>query len=258
MYRPYYYIGQVEAESQPVMMPKGQNIAGYSVGILYLDSVWYPLVPGNVVNACTYDFPVRMKAVPGLDTPRLHSGDPAIFDLLLKTAQELEREGVRAISSACGFFGHFHAQLADAMDIPVALSSLVQVPWILTTLKRNQKIGVLTANASAITDSLLKSCCITDPDRLVVRDLRHEPNFSAIMEDRGSFDNAGVRREVVGAAKRLLEEHSEIGAFLLECSDTPPYAYAVQWETGRPVFDFITMIRWLHHATAQRPYAGWI
>ncbi len=70
------------------------------------------------------------------------------------------------------------------MDLPVALSSLVQVPWILTTLKRTQKIGVLTANASAISPGLLKSCCIQDPGRLVIRDLRHEPHFSAIMEDR--------------------------------------------------------------------------
>ena len=103
----------------------------------------------------------------------------------------MEQEGVRAISAACGFFGHFHTQLAEAMDLPVALSSLVQVPWILTTLKRTQKIGVLTANASAISPGLLKSCCIQDPGRLVIRDLRHEPHFSAIMEDRGSFDNAG-------------------------------------------------------------------
>ena len=153
MQREYGYIGPEEQESQPIVMRKGQNVAGYSVGILYLDNVWYPLVPGNVVNACTYDFPVRMKAVPGLDTPKLHSGDPAIFGTLLEAAKALEQEGVRAISAACGFFGHFHTQLAEAMDLPVALSSLVQVPWILTTLKRTQKIGVLTANASVIQPS---------------------------------------------------------------------------------------------------------
>ena len=118
MQREYGYIGPEEQESQPIVMRKGQNVAGYSVGILYLDNVWYPLVPGNVVNACTYDFPVRMKAVPGLDTPKLHSGDPAIFGTLLEAAKALEQEGVRAISAACGFFGHFHTQLAEAMDLP--------------------------------------------------------------------------------------------------------------------------------------------
>ncbi len=252
--------GYLTPSEQPqwVHMQKGQNIAGYSVGILYLDNVWYPLVPGNVVNACTYDFPVRMKAVPNLDTPRLHSGDPALAEEIIKAAKELEKEGVRAISSACGFFGHFHKQVADALDIPVCLSSLVQVPWIKTTLKRNQKIGVLTANASAITEEMLQSCCVEDPSLLVIRDLRNEPHFSAIMEDRGSFDNTEVRKETVKAAKELVEQNDDIGAILLECSDTPPYAFAVQRAVGLPVYDFITMIRWLHHAVSQKPYQGFI
>jgi len=242
-----------------VRMPKGQNIAGYSVGIMYLDNVWYPFMPGNVVNAYTYDFPVRLKAVPNLDTPRLHSGDPAIVDELIAVAKHLvEKEGCRAISSACGFFGHFHAQVADAVDVPVALSSLVQVPWIKSTLKRDQKIGVLSANASAMVPSLLKSCGIDDPGLIIPADLRHGPDFSAIMEDRGSFDNGNVRREVVEAATRLVKENPEIGAILLECSDMPPYASDVQRAVGMPVFDFTTMIRWLHNATTQRPYSGFI
>ena len=252
--------GYITPTDQPqwIHMRKGQNIAGYSVGILYLDNVWYPLMPGNVVNASTYDFPVRLKAVPNLDTPRLHSGDPAILAEIISAARELEKEGCRAISSACGFFGHFHKPVADALDIPVCLSSLVQVSWIRTVLKQNQKIGVLTANASAITGDLLKSCYVDDPDLLVIRDLRNEPHFSAIMEDRGSFDNTEVRKEVVRAAAELVEGRQDIGAILLECSDTPPYASDVQMAVGLPVFDFITMIKWLHNSTAQKPYFGFI
>jgi len=245
-------------EPQWIHMPKGQNIAGYSVGILYLDNVWYPMVPGNVVNAYTYDFPVRLKAVTNLDTPRLHSGDPTVLAEIISAARELEKEGCRAISSACGFFGHFHKQVADALDIPVCLSSLVQVSWIRTALKQNQKIGVLTANASAMTNDLLKSCYVDDPNVLVVRDLRNEPHFSAIMEDRGSFDNTEVRKEVVKAATELVEANQDIGAILLECSDTPPYATDVQRAVGLPVFDFITMIKWLHNSTSQKPYYGFI
>ena len=59
-------------------------------------------------------------------------------------------------------------------------------------------------------------------------------------------------------ALELLNDDSDIGAILLECSDLPPYAAAVQAATQLPVFDFITLIRWLHHATTQRPYSGWI
>lgn len=254
----YGYFSPEEKDSQWIDMPKGQNIAGYPVGIMYLDNVWYPMVPGNVVNAWTYDFPVRLKAVEGLDTPTLHSGKPEVYEAILKTAQDLQKEGVRAICSACGFFGHFHGQLKDDLDIPVALSSLVQISWIRSTLKSDQKIGILTANGDALTDGLLASCGVMDRSDLVVGNLRHGENFSAIMEDRGSFDNAGTRREVVAAATELVEKHPDIGAILLECSDMPPYAYAVQRATNRPVFDFITLIRWLRFATMQAPYAGWI
>ncbi|GAH16512.1 unnamed protein product, partial [marine sediment metagenome] len=166
--------------------------------------------------------------------------------------------GIRALCSACGFFGNFHRQVAEALDIPVALSSLVQIPWIKSVIKPYQKIGILTADASSLTDQLLKNCFIEDPGLLVVKDLRHAPEFSAILEYRGQFDNGKVRDEVVGAALELLESNEDIGAILLECSDMPPYAYAVQRAVQLPVFDFITLIRWLHNATTQKPYSGHI
>ena len=125
-------------------------------------------------------------------------------------------------------------------------------------LRSNQKIGVLTANAVAINDGLLKSCGIEHPDRLVIADLRNGPHFSAIMEDRGEFDNNEVRKEVLAAASELTKANDDIGAILLECSDMPPYASAIQREVGLPVFDFITMIKWLHSSVSQTPYSGWI
>ena len=125
-------------------------------------------------------------------------------------------------------------------------------------LKPGQKIGVLTADASSLNRFLLRSCFIEDPEVLVIRDLRHAPEFSAILEYRGQFDNGKVQDEVVGAALDLLREDCDIGAIVLECSDMPPYAAAVQEATQLPVFDFITLIKWLHSATTQKPYRGWI
>ncbi|MBP1759530.1 MAG: hypothetical protein H6Q63_447, partial [Firmicutes bacterium] len=46
-----------------VRMLKGQNIAGFPIGIIYIDDVYYPMMPGNIVNGYTFDFPVRLKAV---------------------------------------------------------------------------------------------------------------------------------------------------------------------------------------------------
>jgi hypothetical protein len=256
--RQYGYLAP-GADDVVVRMLDHQQMSGYSVGIIYIEDVWYPMVPGNVVNACTYDFPVRMRAVPNLDIDRLFRADPTVADDIIALGRHMiEREGIRALCSACGFFGNYHRQVADALDIPVALSSLVQVPWVRSLLRPRQKIGVLTADQSSISERMLKSCGIDDPGLLVVKDLRHAPEFSAILEYRGQFDNGKVRQEVVGAALELLKEDADLGAIVLECSDMPPYAAAVQAATQLPVFDFITLIRWLHHATTQRPYGGWV
>ncbi|MGL6200785.1 MAG: aspartate/glutamate racemase family protein [Lachnospiraceae bacterium] len=256
--RMYGYISPEEKENLWVEMPKGQNISGYGIGILHLEDVWYPLVPGNVVNAWTYKFPVRFKAVSGLDTPTLHSGDPKAYEEVLKAAKALEKEGVRAIAGACGFFGHFQRRLADDMKIPVGISSLVQIPWLRSMIKRESKIGILTANASALDSRILASCGVDRSDDLVIADLRYAEQFSAIMEDRGSFDHFQVRKEVVTAAKELVENNPDIGVILLECSDMPPYAAAVQNAVKLPVFDFVTLINYLNYATMQRPYDGWV
>ncbi|WP_042355495.1 aspartate/glutamate racemase family protein [Bacillus rubiinfantis] len=251
----YDYLGP-NSQTRIIKQKRGQYVTGYSVGILYLDACWYPVIPGNVANLETYNFPVRLKVVPDCRTTQLLSGDPTLVESIIQAAKELEAEGARAICAACGFFGNFQDKVAEAVSIPVYMSSMIQVPWIKTGLKPGQKIGVLTAFADGLTENLYKSCGITDQSNLVIADLSGEPEFSAIIEDRGSFDNELVRQEVVSAAVRLVEENPNVGAILLECSDMPPYAADVQRAVKLPVFDFITMINWIHQATTQKPYYG--
>lgn len=256
--RDYRYLGNSDGLNRTFSIEKGQVIAGYTIGILLLD-VWYPLLPGNVVNACTYDYPVRHKLVPGANQTRMHSGDPTLLEELIKAGRELESEGVRAVVGACGYFAHFQPQLAEALDVPVYLSSLLQVPWIKTGLKPEQKIGVLCADKPSLTPDVLKKVGINNPDSCVVAGLGDKPGFSAILKsDRGCFDNALVRKEVVEAAMELVACNPSIGAILLECSDMPPYSADVQAAVKLPVYDFITMINWVHQSVEQRPYYGYL
>ena len=241
-----------------VSIKKGQVIAGYLIGILLLD-VWYPLIPGNVVNASTYDFPVRHKLVTGANQELMHKGDPSLIEEFIKAGKELEMDGVRAIVGACGYMGHFQPQLAEALNVPVYTSSIMQIPWIKAGLKQNQKIGVLCADDKNLTSEILMKCGINNPEVCVVKGLGEKPEFSAILNsDRGSFDNTKVTEEVVMAAQEIVAENDSIGAILLECSDMPPYAAAVQQAVNLPVFDFITMIKWIHGAIAQKPYYGFL
>jgi hypothetical protein len=252
----YGYISKGD-DNRPFYIKKGRFISGYTVGILHLD-VWYPLLPGNVVNAYTYDFPVRHKLIPNAIQYRVHSGDPTLVDEIIKAGKELEMEGVRAICGACGYLGNFQPQVAEALDVPVFLSSLIQLPAISTGLQKWQKVGVLCADGSSLTPEIFKNCG-ADPSRCVVKGLEDQPQMSAIVKsDRGSFDNDALKREIVEGSLNLVQNNPEVGAILLECSDMPPYASEVQRAINLPVYDFITLIKWVHSSVAQKPYHGFI
>ena len=135
---------------------------------------------------------------------------------------------------------------------------MIMGPWIETMLKSSQKIGVLSANGDSIGQNLFKNCKIEDSSRYIIKSLRNEPQFSAIPQQRGYFDNNIVCQEVVGKAMEILEENENVGAILLECTDMPPYSNAIQQATQLPVFDFITLIKFLVNSVRNPVYTGWI
>lgn len=257
--RNYGYMDKDEVLDKELYITKNQWISGYTIGIMLLD-VHYPIIPGNVVNAYTYKFPVRHMWVEGANQDRMHSGDETLLPELIKTAKQLEVEGCRAICGACGYFGHFQRRVADKIDIPVYLSSVVQVPWITVGLKKNEKIGILCADGANLTKELFKECNVSEDNfnRCVIKSAGELLEFSAFMERRGHFNNEKIKNELINLVKELVKENEDIGAILLECSDMPPYAAAIQKEVNLPVFDFITMINFVHNSVAQKPYEGFI
>ena len=254
----YGYVGP-GTDLGRIHITNGQFISGHTIGILVQD-VHYPLLPGNVVNGYTYDFPVRLQVVPGANQARMHVGDQTLIPDLVATAKLLEQEGCRAICAGCGYFGHFQKSVADQVDIPVYLSSMVQVPWVSVALKSTQKIGILCADQKNLTQDVFNACGVSEEiyNRCCVAGAGHLPEFSALLERRGHFDNEILRQELIDLAKNLLKNEPDIGAILLECSDMPPYAAAIQQELALPVYDYITMIKYAHSAVAQRPYYGFM
>lgn len=241
-----------------IHQPAAQMMAGHAVGILLLNT-GYPILPGNVANASTYSYPVRFKVVEGADSPRLIGGDPTLLEPVLAAARELVRDGCRAIVGACGYFARFQRELAQALPVPVFLSSLCQVPMVLGALQPQQQLGILCANRSSLDQRMLAAVGIGENAPIVVAGMEHCPGFrGAILEDQGWMDLDQVRDEVVSTAVRLVTAHPEIGALLLECSDMPPYAKQIHEATGRPVWDFVTLIDWIHAGVVRRSYDGFI
>ncbi len=234
---------------------KTQSWYGEQIGILILNAA-YPCVPGNVGNATTYDYPVRFQEVQGASIDRLlNQRDPALKDAFIEAAVELQNRGVKAITGACGFMAYFQEEVAAAVEVPVFLSSLMQIPFMHALC--GGRVGVITANAPRLTPRHFAACKVDDSVPLAIAGMEEQMEFrEAVLEERGTLDSAAIEREVKEVALRLVENNPDIRSILLECSDLPPYAHAIQAATGRPIFDFITMINYVQQTIVRRPYTG--
>jgi len=230
-----------------------QPWTGELIGILTLEAS-IPYVVGNVSNAATHGFPVRYKTIAGASIERLlHQSDRGLLQPVLEAARELEREGVGAVTGACGFMALFQRDVSQALSIPVFLSSLLQAPLVHAVTRR--PIGIITADSRRLHKAHLEACGIAADVPVVIRGMQDEPEFrGAILDECGSLDSALIEAEAVSVARSLVADRPDIGAILLECSDLPPYSKAIQAATGRPVFDYNTMIDWMASGLRSRSY----
>jgi Asp/Glu/hydantoin racemase len=238
---------------------KKQCWYGQSIGILILNAS-YPCIPGNVGNASTFSFPVRYKVVKEASIKRLLvEKDKSLEKPFIAAAIELQEEGVKAITGACGFMALFQKQVSEAVDIPVFLSSLLQIPFIQQTLPQNQKIGIVTADSKSLTTEHFKGVGIENITPLVIYGMEGEKEFrEAILEEKGTIDSQLIEREVLEVTRKMIARNPSIGALLLECSDLPPYAQRIQNEFDLPVFDYVTMIYYVHMALRRTAFQGWM
>jgi hypothetical protein len=238
---------------------KGQVSYGEAIGILLLDT-HIPFPPGDVGNATTYPFPVRYKVVQGASVERLiQKQDPSLLQPFIDAGRDLIREGVKAITGDCGFMILFQEQLAREFPVPVFMSSLLQIPFIHRMLAPGEKVGIITADSRNLTERHLLAAGVDGSMPVRVAGMQEQKHFyDAIFAESGSLDFEKVQKEVVGVATELVRSDQGIKAILLECSDLPPYAAAVQEAVGLPVFDFTTMINYVFSALVRRPFVGFM
>jgi Asp/Glu/hydantoin racemase len=246
-----------------MLIKGGYPFYGEAIGIM-LNSATYPLIPGNVGNASTYSFPVRMVSTPDLPTDWWCDSRGADKDRLgkvIETAKKLEAEGVRAITTGCGFYAIFQKEVAEAVKIPFFSSPLLMVPIIHRMLGEKGRIGIITAGAKNLGTRHFDAVGI-DPKKIplgIVGMMEYDEFRQVIIEEsKKEADINLMESEVLDAAKKLLRKYPDTEAFVFECSDLPPFSKNVQDVTGLPVFDFITMINWVYTAVVQRKYHGFM
>ncbi|MER8516355.1 hypothetical protein NKH47_25925 [Mesorhizobium sp. M1060] len=245
----------VERRRHFISKPK-QSYFGAPVGILLLQTDNLKFIPGSVGNAATWSVPVRYKVVPGLATDLVLGPNGAhLSAAVAQAAVELVEEGAQLITSACGFMVRFQKAVRSAVDVPVLLSPMLLAPMLEMMVPKGQSLGVITASASLLSPDVLAAAGIsTNEARLAVAGLEGAPAFCRAFLEDGELDVSTIQAEVIDTAMALIKDRPDVGMLLLECSELPPYAAAIQEATGLPVFDFTSMVEFMVSGMVRKPF----
>ena len=239
----------------PRIASGGKTVYGARVGILMLETR-FPRIPGDMGNAETWPFPVLYKVVPGA-SPRRVVCDKArgLLDEFLTAADDLVRLGADGVTTTCGFLSLFQRELAAHTGVPVATSSLMQIPTIESILPPGKRVGILTISANNLTEEHLRAAG-ADPTTPIVGTDAGSEFTRAILNDEEHFDIAAAERDILSAGDALLADYRDIGAVLLECTNMVPCARALSQRLRLPVFSIYSFVTWFHAALAPRAF-GW-
>lgn len=232
------------------LLPQPQAY-GYEIGLLLIN-LMETHVPGDTAHVGTYPYPVLMKVVEAADVAQVAQGDRSIEAEIVAAAQELERMGVKAISSNCGFLLHYQDAVRDAVSVPVYMSSLLQLPMIARSIGSDQKIAILTAFKERLTSDVLNLAGLSEDVETVTSSIEATSEFRNMAHEDLDTDAFGTRLEE--AARKMFDESGNVGALLLECALFPPYAARLQKVLGVPVYDFVSLIDFARQVTHRRSY----
>jgi Asp/Glu/hydantoin racemase len=231
----------------------GKTLYGAQVGILMLETR-FPRIPGDMGNAETWPFPVLYKVVPGASPRRVVCEKAAgLLDAFLSAAEELVRLGADGITTTCGFLSLYQRELAEHVGVPVATSSLMQIPFIERLLPAGKRVGVLTVSAANLTEAHLRAAG-ADPATPVVGTDRGTEFTRVMINDEERLDAAAAERDILAAGDELFANHAGIGAVLLECTNMVPYARALSQRLRLPVFSIYTFVTWFHSGLVPRDF----
>ena len=213
-------------------------------------------IPGNIAHPETFHFPVAYQRIPGAHYQTVVVQPSAeVLASMIEAAQAMEQEGIRAITTSCGFNAVFQKELAGAVDIPVFASSLIQVPLVHRMLKPDQCVGIITAAERHLTSAHLENAGIAPDTPLCIAGLENSAEFSKILADpQAELHVDRLTAEVLDLARRLVTTSGCAGAIVLECTDLPPFAPELRRALRLPVFDIVTLTNWVYASIAGREF----
>ncbi|MBL8269651.1 hypothetical protein [Steroidobacter sp.] len=227
-----------------------------ALGILTLPDPYSaePPPPDGFDDADWFAYPTLTKAVPNAWAREVVGGNLALESAFVAAARELEAAGAAAITAHCGYAVAFQKAVRDAVNIPVACSSLLQLPLLRSMLPAHGKIGLLCFDADRFSRNHLRWAGL-DTESLppmAVAGIQGTVSWRNWISEQTTTDWVALERDVMGAARRLWNEHPDITHWLLECTGFPRFRFHIKAEFGRPVFDWVTLCNHLMESSVAR------
>ncbi|MEH7236426.1 aspartate/glutamate racemase family protein [Bacillus sp. JJ1562] len=228
----------------------GHVTFGQNLGILMLDTK-FPRPIGDMGNAQTWSYPVRYKVVKTASVDRVvKKGDKSLIPLFIEAAKELEADGVKMLTTNCGFLSLFQQEIQAEVNIPFYSSNLMQIPLVYSIIGQKGNIGVLTASKATLTEEHFEAIGVRDIP-MVIEGMDDMDEFTkTIINGEEVMDLDKMSEEVVNRAKLLVTNHDDVRAIVLECTNLTPYKKEIQEATGLPVFDIVSMLNHVHNCLA--------
>ncbi len=240
--------------SAPTLARGGKAVYGVPLGILMLEAR-FPRIPGDMGNGTTWPFPVMYRVVKGASPERVVlEGARGLFEDFLHAAEDLVALGCEGITTNCGFLSLFQAELSARLGVPIATSSLMQVPMVQALLPPGRRVGVVTVSAGSLTPAHLLAANCPEDLPFVGTEKGREFFRVLIKGEKDDMDVALAREDILEAGRELVARHPEVGAIVLECTNMPPYAAALSEAVGLPVFDIYSFITWFHAGLRPRAF----
>ena len=244
---------------------KDQRCYGMGLGIIILDDV-FPGFPGDVRNASAYPFPIQYEVAEGVDIEALvHKEDKSpCLAPIRRAARKLAGMGCRAIAAECGYFAYFQREIAGSVEVPVFMSSLLQVPLAQRLIGPDKVVGILVAEKKFITATHLEAVGIQAGSNYVLAGAEDDgrcPEFenlwtASVRPDppQAYYDKA--EKEFLGVAVDFYRDHPSMGAMVLECTGMQPFARALQREIDISIFSWGTLLDYAYSVVVHRDYYG--
>jgi len=244
---------------------KNHTCYGMGIGIMILDDV-YPGFPGDVRNASAFPYPIQYEMVEGIDIKQLlwHEDKSPCLAPILAAAKKLESMGCRAIAAECGYFAYFQREVASYVDIPVFMSSLLQVPFIQQLISPKKDVGILCYQRQFLTEAHLKSVGIQPGSNYIIAGASDDYQCTELdklwnWEVRPEKPEAVYdiqEEQMVNACVEMTMANPSIAAIMLECTGMQPFARAIQRAVDLPVFSWGTILDYAYSVVAHRDYYG--